>query len=406
MKKFLSTLALFGMGMTVMSQTTINQARTIQGNLNKKIKSEHSSSVSAIKGTSTCTDTVDYALYRSLDQGSPALITVTLENNPGPIIGGTGLYFPAPAGQQVNISGMELYAAGADAAGANTTVTINVYAAGADSLPSGTALATETLNMDTARSTFGDLYNALSFASPVSTTGGFVITVEAAVADSFSMGFGGVLTGAFDGYPTSFLVDGTWTKLYSTVQIGGVIPWIFPIVSYEATNSLSSSVTVLSMDNETVDFTVVSSGMGTSYLTFSGISGDQNTAALDFGDGNAEYNVAASVSHTYASKDQTYNVVLTDSIYLYNSAPEYCVQTETVVIDKATSVKTVNDDNFKAYGFANKIFFNESLTQITVYDISGKVVEQVPMGTAATKELPKGIYIVQHNQNTYKVAIN
>ncbi|MGB0391343.1 MAG: T9SS type A sorting domain-containing protein [Salibacteraceae bacterium] len=393
------------------AQTSLNQ------NIESKVAIDvpapiRSSEVSDSRGSATCLDTVDYALYRSLNGSNQfTWANITLEDSAS-LLKGMGLFFPLNGTQNYTMSGFELQAVGIKADGTPSQLIVSVYVADADSLPMGSPLTTQTISVDTSTSLgFSDGYIAHTF-TPLTITSNVVITVEAgSPTDSVKIWTGGVLSGSFDGYPTSLSLGGNWIRPKDAVQLGEVIPRFHPIISYDAINTLASSVAKLSGPNEDVIFTSSYPEIGRSILAFSGLLQDNNTAAIDFGDGESKENIAISETHAYADHLQDYSVTLTDSILLYQSNVGVCVVTETVTIEKAWTVgiNDVNNQEIVAYVSNDVIRVENAQGLATLYSITGQVVRKEFLSgseqTINVSDLQGGIYILSVNDQAVKLKL-
>ncbi len=364
--------------------------------------------VSSLRGSANCIDTVDYALYRSLNAANQiTYATVTLEDS-ATSIKGMGLFFPKEGTQNFTMSGFELQAVGLRADGMPSQTIVSVYAAGVDSLPVGLPLTTQTISVDTTTSgNFSDRYMIHTFA-PINVTTSIVVTVESgSPIDSLNIFTGGVLTGSFDGYPTSLSLGGNWLRPKGTAQIGEIIPRFHPIISYEATNTLVSSVVNLSGPNESVVFTSTYPEIGRSILAFSGLLQDNNTAAIDFGDGSGMLNPSISETHTYVDETQRYIVVLTDSIALYQNNVGVCVVTETLIINEPLGVNDLNGKEINAFVSEGVIRVQNAEGLVTIYSITGAVVKKAYVSanseTIDVSDLNEGIYILSVNDHAFKL---
>lgn len=81
-----------------------------------------------------------------------------------------GQYYNCP--QSIKVEGVVFYAFSNTATA--TSVTVSMFAAGADSLPTGTALATQTIAIDTFQA---HAHRRVMFTSPITTTNPYVITI-------------------------------------------------------------------------------------------------------------------------------------------------------------------------------------------------------------------------------------
>lgn len=122
---------------------------------------------SNLNRTSTCTDTIEYALSKATDSIKGIIIEPSYQN-------GIGQYFDCP--QPINLYGMEFYAA---AVGSNPTAqcVVKVYKAGSDSLPNGPAIDSVKVIIDSSSSTLNDTKNIALFSTPVYIDSAYIITV-------------------------------------------------------------------------------------------------------------------------------------------------------------------------------------------------------------------------------------
>ncbi|UTW67604.1 T9SS type A sorting domain-containing protein [bacterium SCSIO 12643] len=376
------------------------------------IATRDAASADVARGTQSCVDTVDYALYRSLNSAGQVTYATVLLQDSMTTIKGMGLFFPVPAGQSVGVNGLEFFANSRKADGSASSVVVSLYTAGADSLPTGTALETQTVSVDTNSQTLGDIYNLVTFSSVANLSNSFVITVEAgSPTDSTALWTGGVLSGGFDGYPTSLEVGGNWLRPGASAQIGGIVPRIHPLIQYDVMNNVIPSVTKLSGPNEEVTFNITASQMGSSYLTFTGLLQDNNTTAINFGDGNMTVDASATETNTYAVETNDYTVVLTDSVGLYTINPEFCVATETITIQKAypLSINDLDSGKFFAFTSNDEIVVGNGEGTAVLYSITGTVVKQVVLSNTLERinvsDLSNGVYMLQVGENVVKLNL-
>ena len=364
---------------------------------------------SEARGTSTCVDTVAYSLYNSLNSSGGVDVAFISLQDSLTTLKGAGLFFPKEGTQNITISGIEFYAIGVRADGMPSSSVVSLFAAGSDSLPMGSALATQTISLDTNSVTFGDITNLFSF-TPVTLTTGFVLTVEAgSPVDSIAYYSGVTTSGAFDGFPVTYSIGGAWNR-YPGTAIGAYTPWFNPIISYDATNTLVSSVVQLSMPNESVVFTSTYPEVGRSILSLSGWRGN-NTAAINFGDGSAILDPSISETHVYVDETQDYDVVLTDSIQLYRGNSDYCVVTETLTIIGAgpNGINDIDSKKVKAFVMENNITVQNAEGLVTIYSITGAVVKKAYVSattqTIDASDLNDGVYILTVNDQAIKFKL-
>lgn len=394
-------------GQTV--KTTVKEAP----NFGTEVIKQGSYDLGSIRASQTCNDTVDYSLYRSIDQtGGVSYATVTMEDSANSIAG-MGIFFPVPSGQSVSVTGVEFLAFGIKADGSASQVTVSVFAAAADSTATGTALGTVTVSVDTNATTFADI---TQFAPVVASniTGNFVVTVEAgSPTDSLVQLTGGVgsIGGQLDGFPTNVEVGTTWNRFGAANIFGNIVPRIHPLVTYTAENSLSSSVSQLSGPNETVNFTTTSPTIGETYLALNGLFQNPNTSSIDFGDGNVDNDASNSPSNTYVDETQDYTVVLTDSIFQYNLSTPVCVITETVTIAMATpnSINDVDAERLTAYIAQGSLRIMNADQNIKIYSITGALVSEINTNNTtveiSTGEFSQGVYLIQSGDQVLKIKL-
>ena len=232
---------------------------------------------------------------------------------------GVGQWYPAP--QSLTISGLSFYAWLDSATNQSVNAVVSIYNAGADSLPTGTALATTTVSVD---SSFGNgslavLLKHATFTTPVTVTGNYVVTVNN--PSGIDMG---VLANDYTALPADgageFLscieVQTGWISSRN-IALGG-IPFdadfmLFPHVSYQLTASYAPSpafgcvgvpITVLNQSSPIVESRFYN------FNAFNGTTNDSYT--WNYGDGSPEDNVF-NANHTYATIG-SFNLTLRDTI--------------------------------------------------------------------------------------------
>lgn len=227
-------------------------------------------------------------------------------------------YFNAP--QPITISGADFYAYKIDATGGITTnVTVAIYAAGIDSMPTGTALATALVSVDT---TFGggnlNVLEKTATFTPVTVTGPYVILFGNYSANGVGLIFNDYNTadGANE-WLCGIDISGSWYRPYN-VNVGGV-PFnadmiVHPHVSYELNANFTTSDPCMA-SGPTINFTNTSSPVfeDRMYNQLAFLSLTDLSYTWDFGDGSPTVNQTDPV-HAYASVG-TYSVTLTDSIF-------------------------------------------------------------------------------------------
>ncbi len=384
-------------------------------NYNETIPQKPVQANGILRATQNCTDTVDYALYVARDFGGQVTSAALILEDSTSSISGTGIFFPVPTGQSVTISGIEFLAYGLKANGSSSQAIISVYEAGADSTPTGNAIQTQTVSIDTNSYTYGDIYHVVTF-NPTLVNSSFVITVEAgSPTDSLIQITGGInsVGGRFDGFPTNMAIGGNWIRLASSNILGILVPRIHPIISYNANNSISANITQFTMANELVNFTTTSPTIAESYLSYSGMGtrGNANTSSIDFGDGNSVKGSQQNPSHTYVDPSQNYTITLTDTIILYQSTGKLCTLSETISILKADPTGINESDNGKFFAFSSpgQITIGNGTGRAVLYTSTGRIVKQVtlsnPIERVNVAELPQGVYILQVGNKVVKLTL-
>ena len=411
MKK-LYILALGAIGLTNLSiaQNSFQELNSV--NYGETIK-EKSFDINSSRASQTCIDTVDYALYRAIDAtGGVSYAQVTLEDS-ATSINGMGIFFPVPSGQTLTVSGMEFLANGIRFDGNASQVIVSVYTAGADSMPTGTALVTSTVSIDTNSATFGDIYNVTAL-TPTTVSSSFVVTVEAgSPTDSLVIITGGAASmgGQFDGFPTNLAIGGSWVRLQGTSVLGVIVPRIHPIISYDAKNTLSANVTKLTSANEAVTFHTTSPLIGETVLAYTGLLANTNTSSINFGDGNAINGSTQSPTNTYVDETQSYIVTLVDTIVLYQNNVGMCIVSETMTILKAdpNGINDISNGNFFAYATNGEVVIGNGTGNAVLYSITGLEVKRSIISNQLEKmnvsDLASGVYILQVDNKVVKLNL-
>lgn len=239
-----------------------------------------------------------------------------------------GQWFEAPG--EVSITGATFYAYVTVAA---TTVVadVSVYLAGADKLPTGAALATEsiTITNEIGGATLAELLQQVTFASPVMVSAPYVITVSnnsatglGVISNDYTVG-----DGAME-WLSSAEIAGTWL-ISSDINIGGSpfdADWLFePTVNYQHVPAFTVAPGCLTAP-DSVAFTNTSTFAQSRFYNFDVFAGTpEQSFAWDFGDGSPP-ELAVSPTHAYATAGP-FVVTLTAAI---NGWSGTCVDTSTV----------------------------------------------------------------------------
>lgn len=242
-----------------------------------------------------------------------------------------GQYFDCP--QPITISGASFYGWKANATGGiSINVTMAIYNAGADSLPTGAALATATIAVDTV---FGDgslsiLERGATFASPVTVSQPYVMVMTNASANSVSSVMSSYAANDGLGEWLAMAKIGTqWLHGYE-ISIGAndfdADFMVQPVVSYDMDADFNLTGLTCVPSNGAATWTNTSSAVNFnrmySIADFLGITEAQ--FSWDYGDASALDNVVDG-AHTYSGM-APWNVTLTDSLFGWTST---CVDVET-----------------------------------------------------------------------------
>ncbi len=231
-------------------------------------------------------------------------------------------YFNAP--QSITVRGFDFYAYKLDDIGG---ITINVlcelYLAGPDSMPTGAALASVNVAVDTSfnNGSLATLKKQAIFASAVTVNQPYVVVVS-----NFSPIGIGMLSNSYQAVPAdgqmSWLagirIFGTWIRSYA-VNVGGTVfdaDWLMhPYVAYDLTADFMKDVTCLDTANTPVNFTNASSPIlyDLMYNQAAFVGSSPLSSTWDFGDGSATVQ-DSSTTHTYAVVG-AYTVSRTDSLF-------------------------------------------------------------------------------------------
>tara|TARA_R110002050_G_scaffold11122_2_gene37845 strand:+ start:45808 stop:47040 length:1233 start_codon:yes stop_codon:yes gene_type:complete len=408
MKKIILSLALLAAASTTFAQSTLspqNDNNPIQI-IGEDVLSTQVEILNQ-RGTTTCADTNRWAWARSFNGGAATYYGAFMHADTL-VPNAFGTYINVPAGMNVDVSGFRLYGWSLRPDGASVSVNAVLYAAGADSLPTGSALATVAVSLDTATGSISP--TQAIFSSAVSLTGSFVISIENSTAqgDSISVLRGFTGSGVADNYPAVYkaidLAGGNYTRLPGT-SFGSRLPHYYPYVSYSPVNDFTMSVSKLSGANESVDFTYAAPKVTDDAIwSFTGFLGD-TTSTWNFDDGSSMK--ARTTSHVFSVATNDYNVMLTDSIRKWTG--NYCVMTETKTLLKAhpLSVEAISANPVSAFIANNEIQISNATGMATIYSITGSVVKQFVVSSTTAHvnvaDLNDGIYILSVNNQAIRL---
>ena len=360
------------------------------------------------RGTSMCSDTNRWAWGRSINNGAATYYGAMMHYE-SLIPNAYGTYVNIPAGMNVDVSGFRVYGWSLRPDGASVSVNAVIYAAGADSLPTGAALATIAISFDT--TTGGISPTQAIFTAPVTLTGSFVISIEnsTTVGDSISVLRGYTGSGTADNFPAVYKAIGLGTGDYIRLpgtSFGARLAHYYPYVSYSISNDFTMSVSQLSGPNETVDFTY-SGPVLTDHpvWSISGLLAD-TTSIWMFGDASASKK-ARTTTHEFVDATKNYDIILTDSVRLWNG--NYCVLTETKTLLKATpsGIEDASLTSLSAFISNNEIHISNAKGLATMYSITGSVVKQFNINNTNEivdiSDLNDGVYILSVNNQAIRL---
>jgi len=333
----------------------------------------------ALQRTSLATDTIQYLIYKASGLQTLNINNATSANS-------ISQYFDAPG--NVSISGVDFYAFKIDLTrGLTQNMNVSVYLAGIDSLPIGSPLVTTTVVVDTA---FGGgnldvLKKRAVFETPVMVSAPFTIVINnnstngvAMVSNNYNSADGN------QEWLCGLNIVGSWLNSYD-VNIGG-IPFdadflIEPHVSYNFTADFSMSPPSNS-GNNTVE---VSSNSATDsfienqmYNVAGAVGQSQLSYTFNFGD-DSEPVIGPVASHTYANNNSQ-NITLTDSIFGWKNTNVSEITkpwsstlsvTQNLLQDDITVTPNPTKSQFKILNLVPQNNY-----KITIYDLTGKIVEQ------------------------------
>ena len=156
---------------------------------------------------------------------------------------GIGQWYSAP--QPITVHGFTFYAFVDSSTSQTVTLTCQLYSAGTDSLPTGAALATTTVTIDSSRTplTLGVLEKFANFSVPVTVNGPYVVTVTntsaidvAVVSNDYTVGDGA------QEWLASVFIPPSWEHSYNILLGASLLDADFlllPHVTYSITSSFT-----------------------------------------------------------------------------------------------------------------------------------------------------------------------
>ena len=315
---------------SAMAQNAI-QAGGRQYSIPNRNHTKSSPIFNGLNKTSTCSaDTIEYTIYKAT-----GLNTININSTTS---AGTGYqWFPAP--QAITVSGFNFFAFLSSLAGIQSqSVTLSIYNAGIDSMPSGAALRSITMNIDTVlgNGSLGAILKRAIFTTPATITNpnGYVIAIENTSGNQLNVlaNDWNNLDGGSE-WCASVRIGTNNIRSYN-ISIAGT-PYdadfiMFPIVTYSLTADFTYTPACFTPGNP-VSFTNTSSAINNSrFYNLRKLFGVYpETYTWDFGNSTGGNAVDTNVVYTTGG---TYNVKLTDSIEGYY---RYCTDNKSLNISSS-----------------------------------------------------------------------
>ncbi len=383
------TVLLFFSAYTHAQQLQVTPATIANDQVTRRVWSSTSSG--SLGKTSSCNvDTIGYTSYKTSAFQALAMNNTTSGNT-------FAQWYPAP--QTLTISGFDFYAWQSLGTSAVVPITCRIYNASIiDSLPTGAALATVVVNVD---STFGTgllstLRKRAIFATPVTVTGPYVITVENQSGNTVSViSNNWTVANGRSEWLSSVKIGTNFIRSYA-INVGGTIfnaDFILqPYVTYSLTSDFTSSPLCNQGGNQ-MTFTNTSSAVNFSafYNTRAYFNNVLFSFIWDYGDTSGTFyslNGTRSYNHRVA-----YNVSLKDSIWGYATG---CADTRSKSIDASPPVPNATNNGPLCQG-ANLQLSADSIGGATYYWTG-------PNGFTSTLRRPTISGITILNQGTYNVT--
>lgn len=303
---------------------------------------------------------------------------------------GVAQYYNTP--QAITISGLDFYAYKIDATGGiSINVTVQVYLAGADSMPTGPALATSTVAVDTAfgGGTLSVLKKSATF-TPVTMTQPYVVVMTNNSPNGVGVVFSSYSAG--DGaqeWLLSVNIGGTWLRSYG-INVGGVpmdADWLVsPYTSYALTADFTAGNQCLTA-GPTVNFTNTSSPVMQdrmySQLEYLGVP--ELGFTWNYGDGSPVENVIDGL-HVYGGTSANeYPVMLTDTLVGWTTV---CVHDTTQLVGDSLSVDFNSNQSGNTTSFTDGTYSTSGVMNY-LWDFGD--------GNTSTQQSPNHTYAAQGN---------
>lgn len=354
-----------------MMLSTVIIAQTVDGlNAPVPVKRAYGEKLIPVLTKASLHDTVYFFWNRLSSPDSAKAISVSSSG-----FNAAAQYFNCP--QQITVSGASVAAFAISLP--SVTCTLSIYNAGADSLPSGAALASTSIIVDSSFNNGIEIF--ASFSTPVVVNGPYIIALEnnttnavGAICTNYKTG-----DGLGQNYAKGRFVA-TWYTA-SDFTVGG-IPLnadflIAPVVDFSMTDpSYLKSPNCLSGPNTTVGFALTAPAIYSDvmYNYYASIGTPEQNFYWGHGDGTFEY--AMSHNHLYATA-ALYNITLYYAFAGWTGVTADAQVTD--VIDICTSIEEAEDAGFRLYpNPCDDILSLENASAGTVQltDLSGRILRE------------------------------
>ena len=311
-------------------------------------------------------------------------------------------YFDCP--QSMTIQGVHFY--GVSYPAPSVTVTVELYNVTADSLPSGTAVATKTVTVDSSFNNGISIY--AMFTTPVVRTAPYIIAVSynSTTNPVYLISTNPKTHDGKGNWYSSFKYNTTWYRS-KMLTLGGVAfdaDFIFdPIVDYTIANpSFTLNPTCLSNPNTNVSFNLTRPAIYSSkmYNWWAYVDSVQNQFLWSYGDGASAF--ALNNSHVYATPAH-YDIKL----YYYFEAWSVYSAIDSVVNAIDLCVGMNENEGVAINIYPNPVLDlikidNAQNTELEIFDATGILVHRKRI--TAVNEIvdlsafSKGIYVMKLSQ--------
>jgi hypothetical protein len=410
MKKiYILALSAIALATTSFAQSEVTFSGTPVNIGDQAVSLDHySKQNSSARATQFCADTNLWAWGRSFDAQGATYLRVTMHKQTL-TVNRMGTYVDVPAGTGVMVRGFQFLAKSARPDGNTVSVNAVLYKAGADSLPTGAAVATATIALDTMNWT-----RTAVFTVPGNVTGSFILTVENSITagDSIDMLVGRQGSGFPDGEPIVISADdvaaGAFFRPVGT-GFGSVLPHIYPIVNFQQTSTFVMSVSQLSGPNEDVDMMYTGYSMKNHPIwSIDGFLGNPTTYYSV--DGGSSFNVASNgdTTITFVDPYTDYSIVMNDSITMWSN-PACVISESTTLLGKPNGIEDHDANELKAYFSNGELNIINGNGEATLYSITGRMVKQFVLinqfETVDVSDLNEGVYILQVGDSVTKMKL-